>query len=81
MMFEKEDLLGIIKDVNMALVEINSNDFDTPLKKLGIDSLDMVNILLVIEEKYNIGVPDEDINKLNTINIMYNYLNEKMREH
>ena len=50
---------------------------DVPLTDQGIDSLDMANILLSLEETYSINVPDEDLDKLQTINGIVEYISSK----
>jgi len=40
---------------------------DQKLTNSGIDSLEHMNILLAIEEQYGIKIPDEDIDKCNSI--------------
>jgi acyl carrier protein len=56
-------------------------DFDenVALDKQGVDSLDKMNLFVSIEEEYNISVPDEDFERLSTINDMVDYLNEKRK--
>lgn len=41
---------------------------------LGIDSLDAVEISWIIEEKYNIVIPDEDFEKIKTVGDAVKYL-------
>jgi len=39
-------------------------------------SLDMANVLLQIEEKFNIKIPDEDVEQLDSINSIVAYIQE-----
>ncbi|MCK9467629.1 MAG: acyl carrier protein [Candidatus Absconditabacterales bacterium] len=41
---------------------------------LGIDSLDAVEISWILEEKYNIVIPDEDFEKIKTVGDAVKYL-------
>lgn len=50
----------------------------TPLKEQGVDSLDMLDFFLNIEEKYDVHIPDDDINKLKTLNDYMEYINDKL---
>jgi acyl carrier protein len=47
---------------------------DMPLRDAGIDSLDMMNVFLAIEENFGIKIPDDDINKLDTVDNIVRYL-------
>ncbi|MBQ8375149.1 MAG: acyl carrier protein [Clostridia bacterium] len=37
------------------------------VEDLGADSLDVVEMLTELEDKYNITIPDEDVDKLKTV--------------
>ena len=39
---------------------------DSTLESLGVDSLDAVDLILAIESKYNVHIPDEESPKLDT---------------
>lgn len=43
---------------------------------LGADSLDVVEIVLGIEEKFEVAIPDEDLENLITVGDMVSYLDE-----
>jgi acyl carrier protein len=69
----KNDIVGIVKSVCTS-VRIGTDDYDKSLKDTGVDSLDMSGILLELEEKYRIKIPDEDIEQLKTVNIIVDYI-------
>lgn len=48
------------------------------VKDLGIDSLDYAELVMEFEQTFNIRIPDEDAEKLQTINQAVNYINDKM---
>ncbi len=50
---------------------------DKPLAEQGIDSLDMINIFFKLEENFKIKIPEEDIEKLKTIDDIVEYVNLK----
>jgi acyl carrier protein len=50
---------------------------DKPLDQYGIDSLDLASILLALEERFGLKVPDSDIDRLRTLNDLAAYLVEK----
>ena len=51
---------------------------DIPLSDQGIDSLDVVNVYLLLEEKFDVKIPDEDLNQLETIDTIVEYINNKL---
>jgi acyl carrier protein len=44
------------------------------LDDLGADSLDVVELVMALEESFNIVVPDEDVERLQTIGDVQQYL-------
>ncbi|HMX62110.1 MAG TPA: acyl carrier protein [Candidatus Sumerlaeota bacterium] len=44
---------------------------------LGADSLDIVELVMAFEEKFNIEIPDEDVEKLRTVGDAVKYVTEK----
>lgn len=66
---------------------ISGTDTGLNLKKLkdttrfvdaGADSLDFFNLIVAIQEAYKITIPDNDLGKVNTLNKLAKYLNEKL---
>lgn len=41
---------------------------------LGADSLDVVDILMSIEDEFEVEVPDEEIDKIRTVGELVNYI-------
>ncbi|KAB2953767.1 acyl carrier protein [Heliorestis acidaminivorans] len=72
-----EEVIDVITEV-VGNLEIKEENLDTELKKLGIDSLETFNVLFELEEKFGITFPEEDVEKLNTINSLAKYINEKL---
>ena len=54
-----------------------SIDIDEEFESLGIDSLDVFNVLLEIEALTGIKVPDADVEKLTSARAVLNYFNSK----
>ena len=64
MIFEK------IKNLLAEQLDADENDMtmDTDIAKdLGADSLDVVELLMAIEDEFDIEVPDEEIENIKTI--------------
>ena len=45
---------------------------------LGADSLDLVELVMVLEEEFGKEIPDEDAEKIQTVQDAINYINEHM---
>ncbi len=48
------------------------------VEDLHTDSLDMVEMLIALEDKYNITVPDEDAKQLETLGKLAEYIESKI---
>lgn len=47
-------------------------------RDLGIDSLDYAEIVMEMEQQFNIRIPDEDVSKLETIGQAVEYVKRKL---
>ena len=47
---------------------------------LGADSLDTVELVMAFEEEFDIAIPDEDAEKLETVGNAIDYLNKRLSE-
>ena len=45
---------------------------------LGADSLDIVEMIMTIEDEYDVEISDDDAEKLSTVQDAINYIKEKM---
>lgn len=45
---------------------------------LGADSLDTVELVMALEEEFDQEIPDEDAEKIRTVQDAINYINERM---
>jgi len=48
---------------------------------LGADSLDTVELVMALEEEFETEIPDEDAEKITTIQQAIDYINAHMGEH
>ena len=48
------------------------------VEDLGADSLDIVELIMGIEEEFDIEIPDEDAEKLTTVGEAMNYIKSKL---
>ncbi|MFZ8804574.1 MAG: acyl carrier protein [Candidatus Calescibacterium sp.] len=47
------------------------------IEDLGLDSLDLVDMIMKLEEEFGISIPDEDLDKIRTVKDAINYIKEK----
>jgi acyl carrier protein len=47
---------------------------------LGADSLDMVELVIGIEEAFDLNIPDNDAGELKTVKDVVNYISSKVKE-
>ena len=60
-------------------VEEDSLQNDTDLQDdLGADSLDVVDLLMSIEDEFDIEIPDEEIENIRTVGELVNYIESNM---
>lgn len=74
-----EDVMKVITNIVNDIV-IKEEDYNTILKDLGVDSLDTASVLLELEEKYEIDFLEEDVENLNTVNLIVKYINENIKK-
>ena len=71
------DMLGAVKEIlsNQLGVDRDTIEQDTDIiKDLGADSLDIVEMLMVIEQEYDVVIPDEVITSLKTVGDVAAYI-------
>ncbi|MCX7903729.1 MAG: acyl carrier protein [Caloramator sp.] len=73
MIFEKikeriSDILGVDPDD----ITMDSHFIDD----LGADSLDIVELIMALEEDFDLEIPDEDAEKLQTVGDVVDYIKE-----
>lgn len=79
----KEEIVDIIKkflieefEVEEDLIEPEANLQET----LGLDSLDFVDLVVVIENNFGFKVKAEDFADIQTFQDFYNYIEAKVRQ-
>ncbi len=65
-----------IKSIISDKLGINQNEvtMDTTFEDLGADSLDIVELIMAIEEEYDIQVSDEEAEKAQSVGDVVNYI-------
>jgi len=56
-------------------IEVDTiSDDSNIMEDLGADSLDVVDLLMAVEENFNVTVPDEDVPSLKTVRNIADYI-------
>lgn len=50
------------------------------IEDLGADSLDTVELVMALEEEFSVEIPDEDAEKITTVNEAIKYITEHGKE-
>jgi len=50
------------------------------MDNLGADSLDIVELIMALEEEYDIEIPDEDVEKIVTVGDVVEYIKVRSEE-
>lgn len=67
------EIIEIIAKQLKTDVSVITPDTDI-IDDLGADSLDVVELLMTIEDRYGITVPDDEVQNLRTIKLMSEYI-------
>ncbi len=71
-----------VKDVIVEQLDVKEDEVKSDAKfaeDLGADSLDMVELVMSIEDEFGIEIPDEDAEKVKTVQDVVEYVDEKLR--
>jgi acyl carrier protein len=78
---KKEELLGRLKEIIIDRLDVEEDQIVPEasfVEDLGADSLDIVELIMGIEEEFDIEIPDEDAEKLTTVGEAMNYTFSKL---
>ena len=71
------EFLEVVKDVIKDRINIDSINYDDRLDELGLDSLDLVETMLKIEEAVGVEFTSDEIVELKTIRDVVNLIETK----
>jgi len=66
----------IVKELNVP--ESKVTESATYQGDLGADSLDVVELVMAFEERFDIEIPEEDAEKIQTVGETVKYISEKL---
>ncbi|MBQ7090879.1 MAG: acyl carrier protein [Clostridia bacterium] len=72
-MFEKVKAI-VIDQLNIADEDMIT--MDTTLEDLGADSLDMVEVIMAIEDEFDVQIKDEDLESLKSMKDLIDYISK-----
>ncbi len=78
---KKEEVLARLKEIIMDRLDVEEDQIvpeATFVEDLGADSLDIVELIMGIEEEFDIEIPDEDAEKLTSVGEATNYTLSKI---
>ncbi len=73
-LFEK--VKGIIVD-QLGVEEEEVTENASFVDDLGADSLDIVELIMALEEEFELDIPDEDAEKITTVRDVVEYIRDK----
>ncbi|MCB0339275.1 MAG: acyl carrier protein [Bdellovibrionales bacterium] len=65
----------IVEQLGVSLEEVTPNA--SFIEDLGADSLDIVELVMALEEEYDMEISDEDAEKIQTVQDVINYVQER----
>ncbi|MDD4933307.1 MAG: acyl carrier protein [Methylacidiphilaceae bacterium] len=82
-MAEKKSIEERVKEMIVEQLGVNPEQVTAKAKfieDLGADSLDTVELVMAFEEEFNVEVPDEEAEKLQTVGDVIRYIEEHVEE-
>ncbi len=77
------DIQAKVKEIIMDKLGVEESQI-TPeasfINDLGADSLDIVELVMAFEQAFNLSIPDEDSEKIQTVGDVYKYLEDKLNQ-
>ena len=74
-----QEIENKVKQIIIDELGVDENEV-TPnarfIDDLGADSLDIVELVMAMEEEFDIEIPDEDAEKIQSVRDAYNYIDQ-----
>ncbi len=71
-----EKIRGIISD--QLDIEIEKISSETTFEEIDADSLDLVELVMALEEEFEIEISDEEIEKIKSVGDVVNYIDSRL---
>lgn len=69
---------AVVEQLDVREEEITEDS--TFVQDLGADSLEVVEIVMALEEAFNIEIPDEEVDQIKTVGDAVNFIESKLKE-
>ncbi|MDR1476985.1 MAG: acyl carrier protein [Rickettsiales bacterium] len=79
--FNRRQIVGAAKRIIKNVAELPLSEIrieSDPRNDLSIDSLDVWNLLYECEQKFDMAIPDEEVNKFNTLKDGVDYIHDEL---
>ncbi len=78
---QSEEVLAKLKELVMDRLNVEEDQIKPDasfVEDLGADSLDIVELIMGIEEEFDVEIPDEDAEKLTNVGEALTYVKQKL---
>ena len=78
-----EEIFEKIKNIIVEQLQVSETAITEDasfIDDLGADSLDIVELIMALEEEFDIEIPDTDAEKVVTVGDVVNYIKENVKE-
>ncbi len=69
---------AVVEQLDVREEEITAES--TFVQDLGADSLEVVEIVMALEEAFNIEIPDDEVDQIKTVGDAVNFIESKLKE-
>lgn len=75
-----EEAIKKVQTVLTKKLKVDTIDPDKELRELGLDSLDVVELLLELEDEFGIEFSSDELKTLKKVNDLYNAIRAKIKK-
>ena len=75
------DIAERVRNIVAERLNVNPEEvtLETTFEDLGADSLDVMDLVMELEQEFDIEIPDEDAEKIRTIEDTINYIQSRLQ--
>lgn len=74
----KEKIVGIIAN-QLGIDQTDVTPEASVVDDLGADSLDVVELIMALEEEFNLEIPDEEAEKIKSVQDIFNHMESALQ--